>query len=155
MYYCVLSMVTPPIALASYTAAGLAQAPVMKTCFAALRLSAPAFVIPFAFIFSPALLAQGSFGAIAGQSALLLAGTAVWAVVAEGFVFGRLLSLPQRLWLGMVALFVLTLPAGVHGLGQLLDWDTGTAWLGGLLAGLLALGAGAAWCLKNERINES
>ncbi|NIP94918.1 MAG: TRAP transporter large permease subunit [Akkermansiaceae bacterium] len=151
MYYCVLSMVTPPIALASYTAAGLAGAPVMKTCFAALRLSAAAFVIPFAFLFSPALLAQGSFGTVAAQVAVLLTGTAAWAVVAEGYLLGRLLNVPQRLWLGLSAVFLLTLPASVHGLAPQFGWTPAFAWPVGLAAALLSLAAGAAWCLLNEK----
>ena len=49
MYYCVLSMVTPPVALASYTAAGIAGGGVMQTSYQAFRLSLVSFFIPFAF----------------------------------------------------------------------------------------------------------
>lgn len=124
MYFCVLSMITPPIALASYTAAGLAEAPVMKTCFAALRLAAAAFIIPFAFLFSPALLAQGTMVSTIAQAALLLAGTSIWAMAAQGYFLGRLPNLAQRLWLGTLAVFTLTLPATV----PLLSHSTALAW---------------------------
>ena len=151
MYYCVLSMVTPPIALASYTAAGLAGAPVMKTCLTALRLSAAAFIIPFAFVFSPALLAQGSPGAIAGHTVLLLGGTSLWAVVSEGWLFGRLLTPVQRAWLGLTALTILTLPATVPALLRSREWGAVGTWSATLLLALAALGVGLAWSLKNER----
>ena len=59
MYYCVLSMITPPVALASYTAAGIARADAMKTGWIAFKLSLVLFLIPFAFAFDPALLWSG------------------------------------------------------------------------------------------------
>ena len=59
MYYCVLSMVTPPVALASYTAAGIAGAGSMRTSLLAFQLSLVSFLIPFAFAFDPGLLGQG------------------------------------------------------------------------------------------------
>ena len=60
MYYCVLSMVTPPVALASYAAAGLAGASPMKTGLIAFRMSFVCFLVPFAFVIDPALLFQGT-----------------------------------------------------------------------------------------------
>ena len=50
MYYCVLSMVTPPVALAAYAAAGLAQTSPWTTGWIAFQMSFVAFLIPFAFI---------------------------------------------------------------------------------------------------------
>ncbi len=110
MYYCVLSMVTPPVALASYTAAGLAEASVTKTSMLALRLSLVAFVVPFAFVFNPALLGQGSAAAIALGILLLLLGTSLWAVALQGQGLGKPISLPGRLILALVAIALLLQP---------------------------------------------
>ncbi len=55
-YYGMMSMVTPPVALAAYAAASLAQAPIMKTSWTAFRYSLVGFALPFMFIYQPALL---------------------------------------------------------------------------------------------------
>ncbi len=110
MYYCVLSMVTPPVALASYTAAGLAEAPVTKTCFSALRLSLVGFIIPFTFVFNPAILGQGTAGMITLSALCLFAGTTVWSVAIEGYLFSRTLPLLLRWLIGLAAIAILFLP---------------------------------------------
>ena len=53
-------MITPPVALASYAAAGLAGASPMKTGLIAFRMSFVAFLVPFAFVVDPGLLFQTS-----------------------------------------------------------------------------------------------
>ncbi|MFY0542543.1 TRAP transporter permease [Brevibacillus sp. H7] len=58
-YMACLSMVTPPVALASYSAASIAQSKANKTGYLAFYLSIPSFLIPFSFIFNPALLLIG------------------------------------------------------------------------------------------------
>lgn len=55
-YFCVLASITPPVALASFAAAGLAGAPVWPTAIAATRLSLAGFVIPFMFVYGEGLL---------------------------------------------------------------------------------------------------
>jgi len=57
-YYAILSAITPPVALASYAAAALADAPTNKVSWTAVRLGLAGFVVPFMFVYSPALLAQ-------------------------------------------------------------------------------------------------
>ena len=56
LYFAVLSVVTPPVALAAFAAAPIAGAGPMKTGWAALRLAAPGFAIPFAFVAHPDML---------------------------------------------------------------------------------------------------
>jgi TRAP transporter 4TM/12TM fusion protein len=85
MYYCVLSMVTPPVALASYAAAGLAGASPMKTGLIAFRMSFVAFLVPFAFVMDPALLFQTAVLDSVVSCTGLLISTAVWAVGLIGY----------------------------------------------------------------------
>ena len=54
-YFGMMSMVTPPVALAGYASASIAQAPIMKTSFAAFRFSLVGFTLPFMFVYRPAL----------------------------------------------------------------------------------------------------
>lgn len=60
MYYASLAVLTPPDALASIAAAGLAKAPVMKTAVYATRVAFVAFIVPFLFAYKPTLLLQGA-----------------------------------------------------------------------------------------------
>ncbi len=55
-YFGLLSMLTPPVAVASYTAGALAQAGLWETGLAGMRLGAGAFILPFLFALNPALL---------------------------------------------------------------------------------------------------
>jgi TRAP transporter 4TM/12TM fusion protein len=61
LYFGVLSAITPPVALAAFAAAPIAGASPMGTAFEASRLALPGFVIPFAFIYQPALLLGTGF----------------------------------------------------------------------------------------------
>ncbi|WP_152972168.1 TRAP transporter permease, partial [Serratia rubidaea] len=54
-----LSNITPPVALASYTAASIARADPMQTSWEAVRLALPGFIIPFILVYNPMLLMQG------------------------------------------------------------------------------------------------
>ncbi len=110
MYYCVLSMVTPPVALASYTAAGLAQTNAFRCSLQAFRLSWVAFLIPLAFVFEPALLGQGRWLAIAAAALALAIAVTAWAAALVGY-WGRTLNLGWRIVLGFGALLSFAIPA--------------------------------------------
>ena len=60
LYFGVFSGITPPVAISAYAAAGLAKSPPMKTGWLAVGLSLPAFIIPYAFLFNPGLILEGS-----------------------------------------------------------------------------------------------
>ncbi|CAK7065545.1 MAG: hypothetical protein DELT_01636 [Desulfovibrio sp.] len=57
-YFGIVSNITPPVALASYVAAGIAQANFWLTGFSACKLGIVAFVVPFLFVLNPALVGQ-------------------------------------------------------------------------------------------------
>jgi len=59
-YYGMLSMITPPIALAAFAAASLAQAPQLQTGYQSFRFGWIAYLLPFLFIYKPGLLMMGS-----------------------------------------------------------------------------------------------
>jgi TRAP transporter 4TM/12TM fusion protein len=105
-YFSILAMITPPVALASFTAAGLADANVTRTGLEAFRMSLVAFVIPFIFIFKPALLWQGTLLDIILLSVFSAVGTIIWAGSLAGFL-GRALSVPLRVVLGIVSLVII------------------------------------------------
>ena len=55
-YFAIMSFITPPVAVAAYAAAGLADASASKTGWQAFLLGMPGFIIPFVYVFNPALL---------------------------------------------------------------------------------------------------
>ena len=59
-YFGLVSMLTPPVAIASYAAASLAKADLKATSMAGLKLGLSAFIMPFYFIYNPGLLLIGS-----------------------------------------------------------------------------------------------
>lgn len=97
-YFAVLSMITPPVALAAYAAADIAKEDSMKVGFTAMRIGLIVFVIPFVFLQDPSLLMQGTAGTIAFRFVM----AALSAVAFGGAVTGWLgLSLN---WLGRLIL---------------------------------------------------
>ena len=60
LYFGMLSMITPPVALAAFAAASLANAPQMRTGFEAMRLGWCAYLVPFLFVYHPALLLKSA-----------------------------------------------------------------------------------------------
>ncbi len=76
LYYGLLSMITPPVAIAAFTASNLAGARPMKTALLACRYGWPAFVLPFLFVLSPSLLMQGN--ALEVGQAVITAVAGVW-----------------------------------------------------------------------------
>lgn len=96
MYYCVLSMVTPPVGLASYTAAGLAKANTMTTSLLAFWYSLVSFFIPFAFAFDETLLGRGDILWIALAFTSMMVATAAWGVALVGYL-NRNLNWIERL----------------------------------------------------------
>ena len=59
-YYAILSVITPPVCMASFAGAAIAEADAMKTGFVSVKLGIVAFIIPFMFVYQPALLLQGN-----------------------------------------------------------------------------------------------
>ncbi len=62
LYWGMLSFITPPVALAAFAAASVAKCEPLETGFEAMRIGAVIYVIPFFFVFNPALLLQGAPG---------------------------------------------------------------------------------------------
>lgn len=59
MYFAITSGLTPPVCLVAYAGAAIADANPMKTGFTAFRLAIAAYIVPYIFIFEPALLLMG------------------------------------------------------------------------------------------------
>lgn len=85
-----LSMITPPVAMAAYAAAHIAKADPIQVALTACRLGWPAFVVPFLFAYSPALLLIGSWPDIVIAVASAVAGTWLLCAAIAGYLFREL-----------------------------------------------------------------
>lgn len=94
-YFAVISAITPPVALASFAAAGMCNADPWKTSWIALKMGLATFLVPFMFYYSPLLLLKGDPLEIA--QALVTASIGVWFLAGstEGWFGGRL-AMPLR-----------------------------------------------------------
>ena len=63
-YFGLLSMITPPVAVASFVAAGIAGSSLWKTSFTAIKLGIAAYLLPFLFVYNDSLLFKGSWSEI-------------------------------------------------------------------------------------------
>lgn len=108
-YFAVISAVTPPVALASFAAASLAKAPMWDTALQAVRLSIAGFIVPYMFVYGPALLV----GMEAWQPTILALATAtIGTLCLAGAAIGYLLrpALPAERALLLAAALTLIRP---------------------------------------------
>jgi TRAP transporter 4TM/12TM fusion protein len=92
-YFAILSAITPPVALAVFAAASLAKANMWTTGWAAMRAGAPAYIVPFMFVYEPALLTIGDWTSTLSGT---ISATAGVILLAAG-LFGYLLR-PASWW---------------------------------------------------------
>jgi TRAP transporter 4TM/12TM fusion protein len=120
MYFGMMSMITPPIAIAAFAAASVAKADAMRTGLAAVRFGWTAFIVPVLFVYSPSLLLIGDPTQIVVAVATAMFGVWLMSSAAVGY-FMRPLKLPMRLLFAATGLAAL-IPAGaIPEFGVLLD----------------------------------
>ena len=122
LYWGMLSYITPPVALAAITAANVAGSKPMQTGLHAMRLGMPLFVLPFIFVYDPALIMEGTWPQILERVALTL--VAIWAITSgfEAWIYkvGRIGVLSRIAFaLGGVLILVPELTTSLGGAGVL------------------------------------
>jgi TRAP transporter 4TM/12TM fusion protein len=85
-YFAILSAITPPVALAVYAASGLAKSDLWKTGWAAVKIGAAGFVVPFMFVYEPALLMIGDWPLIVWRFVVSAIGIALLAAGLHGYL---------------------------------------------------------------------
>lgn len=86
LYWGILSFITPPVAMASYAAAGIAGADPTKTGLVGMRLGFVSYIIPFAFVYNPALLFQAPLAEVAWYFVAAVVGIFLLAASFEGYM---------------------------------------------------------------------
>ena len=108
MYFAISSGITPPVCLVAYAGAAIADAPPMKTGFTAFKLGIAAFIVPFIFIFEPALLLMGDWPTILQAVFTAMLGVVCLASSMQGWLFTE--SSPAERVMMFVAGIVLVYP---------------------------------------------
>lgn len=103
-YFAVLSAITPPVALASFAAAGLAGGDMWRTSLKAVKFGLATFIVPYMFWMSPALLGQGDAWAVGQAVFTATLGVFLLACSTEGWMFKAPLPLPLRVVSGVAAI---------------------------------------------------
>ena len=86
-YFAAMSAITPPVALAAFAGAAISGSNPMRTGFVAMRLAIAAYLVPFVFAYSPALLlGRGGAWETATLTVSLLVGVYALAAAAEGWL---------------------------------------------------------------------
>jgi len=108
-YFGMLSLVTPPNCLATFTAAAIAGADFWKTGWTGMRLGIVAYIVPFVFVYHPALVFRGTPGEIGAALATAAAGVVLLAVGCAGYLF-RPLGAPRRVLVIVAGLLLIPAP---------------------------------------------
>ncbi len=87
LYFAVSAMVTPPVALASYTAAGIAGCSASKAGWMGLKLSIAGFIVPYMFVYGPGMILEGSAFDIVYSLVCSLIGIILIAMAVEGYAY--------------------------------------------------------------------
>jgi TRAP-type uncharacterized transport system fused permease subunit len=95
LYFGMMSMITPPIAMAAYAAATISRSSPMATGWASMKLGWVAYVIPFMFVISPALLMEGAAWEILLAIVTSMIGVYFFSVTVVGY-FSRRLGAVRR-----------------------------------------------------------
>lgn len=126
-YFGMMSMVTPPVALAAYASASIAGSKIMPTGLAAFRFALVGFTLPFMFVFRPELLLLASQGYSTSWIAVIIAVTAALlgiTALAAGLAgyFRNSLSIPLRLVAFAAATCMLFSEPGIQ-LAKMQSWE--------------------------------
>lgn len=115
-YYAVLSDLTPPDAITAFAAANLAGSEMMSTGVEAFKLGIAGFLVPFAFVFQPALLLQGNLYEILKGTGLTALGVICLAASLIGYIWSPLRWF-QRILLIAAAAFLVFPTIGMEFIG--------------------------------------
>jgi TRAP transporter 4TM/12TM fusion protein len=145
-YFGMLSLITPPDCLATYTAAAIAKADFWKTGWTGMRLGIVAYVVPFVFVFHPELIGVGTPAGVVVTMLTASIGVVLLGIGCAGYLFrplswakrawawaaAALLMMPPLEWLPPVVADAIGLAAGL----ALLGWERRARAMGAALTGM-------------------
>ena len=128
-YFGMLSLITPPDCLATYAAAAIAKSDFWKTGWTGMRLGIVAYIVPFVFVFHPALILVGTPTEIVLTVLTAAVGVILLGIGCAGYLF-RPLGWGRRTWVLIAGLCMMAPP--VPGVSEVV-LDVAGLLLGGTL----------------------
>jgi TRAP transporter 4TM/12TM fusion protein len=89
-YFAIISAITPPVALAAFTGAGIANSNSMRTAFTASRLGIVAYIVPFSLVYGPSLVLVGTPTQIVLSTVTALIGVFLLGIGVQGWFLFKL-----------------------------------------------------------------
>ena len=121
MYFASVAVITPPDAIASFAAAGIAKSKPMLTALTASKLAFVAYFIPFLFVLNPAYLMIGTFSEVALAIVSGIVGVLALGMAFQGYLVEKLGWITRLFILGAAALiFIPTALTSIIGIGLVL-----------------------------------
>ena len=117
-YFGVIAQITPPVCLASFTAAGIAGANSWKTGWIAFAYAIVSFLVPYVFVFSPSILLEGTVSETIITMLVLCTGVVFLACAVAGYCFEKL-NVWMRIVLAIAALGTI-IPETISTIGGIL-----------------------------------
>ncbi len=105
-YFACISAITPPVALASFAAAGIAETSPWRVGMMSFRIAFAAYVIPFMIVYTPALLAKGTILQVSGALAIASFGVFSIAGSLQGWFLYKA-TLPERILMFISGVFLI------------------------------------------------
>ncbi len=106
-YFAVVSAITPPVALASYAAAGISGSNPMETSVASFKIGIAAFIVPFMFFYNSAILMDGTWFEVARAGVTAVFGVFLLSSGVQGWFMGARAVWFLRVALVLAALFMI------------------------------------------------
>ena len=106
-YFAVVSAITPPVALASYAAAGISGANPMQTSATSFKIGIAAFIVPFMFFYNSAILMEGDWLQVGQAMMTAIAGVFLLSAGVQGWFLGATALWFMRIALCVAALFMI------------------------------------------------
>ncbi len=106
-YFAVLSAITPPVALASYAAAGISGANPMETSVASFKIGIAAFIVPYMFFYNSAILMDGTWLEVIRAGVTATVGVFLLSSGVQGWFLGGRSAWFLRVALIFAALFMI------------------------------------------------
>lgn len=108
LFYAAMATITPPVAITAFAAASIAGEPPMKIGFMSMRMALVAYVLPFVFVYWPALLLEAPFYQIIIALILGIIAVALIAMGLEGWWFKREMPMLLRLLVILAGMIMLS-----------------------------------------------
>ncbi|MFH1489737.1 MAG: TRAP transporter fused permease subunit [Pseudomonadota bacterium] len=132
LYFGLLSMITPPVAIASYAAAAISGSEPLRTGWESVKLGAMAYIVPFIFVYSPALLLKGSLFNILWTVLSTVLGAVLLGIALRGYLYRKVS--------GLLRIFMIACACGLFLDHRYLGGSGAWLNIAGAAAGLITIG---------------